>query len=103
MTEQEARGLVFESLGAHDQRLASGLTPNLAHFNAALDTLITAVRAETLREVRGVIADVKAGGEDFADNADEKFGWDQACDCVHNSLALKDTLDALAHPEGTDQ
>ena len=60
------------------------------------------VRAETLREVRGVIADVKAGGEDFADNADEKFGWDQACDCVHNSLALKDTLDALAQPEGTE-
>ena len=55
MTEQEARGLVFESLGAHDQRLASGLTPNLAHFNAALDTFITAVRAETLREVRGVV------------------------------------------------
>jgi hypothetical protein len=68
-----------------------------------IDELVRAVRAETLREVRGIIADVKAGGDDFADNADEKFGWDQACDCVHNSLALKDTLTALAHPEGTDK
>jgi uncharacterized NAD(P)/FAD-binding protein YdhS len=73
------------------------------HEVEALDALIAAVRAETLREVRGIIADVKAGGDDFADNADEKFGWDQACDCVHNSLALKDTLTALAHPEGTDK
>jgi hypothetical protein len=70
-----------------------------AENEATLDRVIAAVRAETVREVRGVIADVKAGGEDFADNADEKFGWDQACDCVHNSLALKDTLDALAQQE----
>jgi hypothetical protein len=71
--------------------------------STALGDALMAVRAETLREVRGIIADVKAGGDDFADNADEKFGWDQACDCVHNSLALKDTLTALAHPEGTDK
>jgi hypothetical protein len=103
MTDKE-RALRHLGITMRGYRTEYG-TPILTDVSVkdAIAGVVAAVRAETLREVRGVIADVKAGGEDFADNADEKFGWDQACDCVHNSLALKDTLDALAQPEGSDQ
>jgi hypothetical protein len=102
MTEQEARAIASRATGLYAAGFISADDVD-AKIAEAFAQHRAAVRAETLREVRGIIADVKAGGDDFADNADEKFGWDQACDCVHNSLALKDTLTALAHPEGTDK
>jgi hypothetical protein len=105
MTEQEARGLAFESLGAHDQRLASGLAPNLAHFNAALNAYRAAVRAETLREARAEVEKVR---QQITARAAIEFPRPSAAtkDAINALVSLTDgiltALDALAQPEGME-
>jgi hypothetical protein len=64
-----------------------------------INDLIAAVRAETLREVRGVVEGMESLR--IVSAADEYFGRDGLW-CVDKESLLA-ALDALAHPEGTDK
>jgi hypothetical protein len=91
MTEQEARDALGEAIRATGDRPLTD-----ADIDAAMRSIIASVRAETLRELRGVVARVECVRCE-TDNPRVP------CDCpeVLSRDALLAAIDALAHPEGT--
>ena len=67
-----------------------------AENEATLDRVIVAVRAETLREVRGVVE-----GQRFEESDEMLTEYEEGRE--EGITDILTALDALAHPEGTDQ